>query len=91
MYYTIVTNKYNIGDVYWRVFEGVIREHMMNNFSKFFLFSTVVKCKIDNEDVSISVSGIDNCVPLYKFDNGDWFYYRYCNRKKNPRLYVSSR
>ena len=82
MYYNIVTNKYNIGDVYWCDFEETIREYMVNNSCKFNFFSTNVKCKINNEDISISVDKIDGYAPLHKFDNGGWFYYRYCNSKK---------
>ena len=36
--YNIITNKYNIGDVYWCDFEETIRECMVNNYSKFHLF-----------------------------------------------------
>ena len=83
MYYNIVTNKYNIGDVYWCDFEETIREYIVNNSCKFNFFSTIVKCKINNEDISILVENIDGYVPLYKFDDDDaWIYYRYCNSKK---------
>ena len=84
MYYNIVTNKYNIGDVYWCDFEETIREYMVNNSCKFNFFSTIVKCKKNNEDISILVDNIDGYVPLYKFDDDDdaWIYYRYCNSKK---------
>ena len=37
---------------------------------------------MNNEDISILVDKIDGYVPLYKFDNGGWFYYGYCNSKK---------
>ena len=53
MYYNIVTNKYNIGDVYWCDFEETIREYMVNNSCNFNFFSTIVKSKINNEDISI--------------------------------------
>ena len=39
MYYNIVTNKHNIGDVYWCDFEEMIREYMLNISSKFNFFS----------------------------------------------------
>ena len=81
MYYNIVTNKYNIGDVYWCDFEETIREYMVNNYSKFNFFSIIVKCKMNNEDISISVNQLDDYIPLYKFDD-DWIYYRFCNSKK---------
>ena len=76
MFYNIITNKYNVGDVYWCDFEETIREYMVNNSLKFNFSSTIVKCKLNNEDISILVDKIDGYVPLYKFNNGGWFYYR---------------
>ena len=38
MYYNNITNKYNIGDVYWCDFEETIREYLVNNSSKFNFF-----------------------------------------------------
>ena len=82
MYYNIITNKYNIGDVYWSDFEETIREYVVNNYSKFHFFSTVVKCKLNNNDISILVSKMDGYVSLYRFDESGWISYRYCNGKK---------
>ena len=82
MYYNIITNKYNIGDVYWCDFEETIREYMVNTYSKFYFFSTLVKCKLNNNDISILVSKMDGYAPLYRFDDSGWIYYRYCNSKK---------
>ena len=82
MYYNIVTNKYNIGDVYWCDFEETIREYIANNYSKFYVFSTVVKRKLKNDDISISVSKMDGYALLYRFDDSGWIHYRYCNSKK---------
>ena len=45
MYYDIVTNKCNIGDVYWCDFEKTIQEHLLDNSSKFNAFSTTIKCE----------------------------------------------
>ena len=69
MYHNIVTNKYNIGDVHWCDFEETIREYIVNNYSKFHFFSTVVKCKLNNDDRSILASKMDGYVPLYRFDD----------------------
>ena len=57
---------------------------MVNNSSKFDLSTITVKCKINNEDITILVDNLDCYVPLYKFDDDDeaWIYYRYCNSKK---------
>ena len=82
MYYNIVTNKYNIGDVYWCDFEETTREYMVKNYSKFQFFSTVVNCKLNNDDISILVDKMDGYVPLCRFDDSGWIYYRYCNSKK---------
>ena len=82
MYYNIIINKYNIGDVYWCDFEETIRKYMNNNYSKFIFFSTIVKCNINNNDESILVDDINSYVLLYRFDNGDSFYYTFCNSKK---------
>ena len=77
MYYNIVTNKYNIGDVYWCNFEETIREYMVNISSNFTFFSTIVKCKRNNADIGILVNNIDGYAPLYKFNDDNWIYYRY--------------
>ena len=82
MYYNIVTNKYNIGDVFWSDFEKTIYENMNENRTKFYTFTIVVRCKLDNEDISISVDGNEVNVPLYKFDDRGWVCYRYCKSKK---------
>ena len=82
MYYNIVTNKHNIGDVYWCDFEETIRDYMVNNSSNFKFFSTIVKCNINIEDIIILVDNTDGYAPLYKFNDDDWIYYRYCNSKK---------
>ena len=55
MYYNIVTNNFNIGDVYWYDFEKTIHEHMKENTIKFYTFSVVVRCNLNDEDISISV------------------------------------
>ena len=81
MYYNIITNKYNIRDVYWDDFEATLHEYMMNKSYNFQFFSTLVKCKINNEDISTSVNNIYGYAPLYKFGDNGWIY-RYCNSKK---------
>ena len=45
IFYNIITNKYNIGDVYWCDFEETIREYMMNNSSKFNFFLLLLNVK----------------------------------------------
>ena len=82
MYYNIITNKYNIGDVFWSDFEKTIYEYMNENRTKFYTFSILVRCKLDNEDISISVDGNEIDIPLYRFDDCGWVCYRYCKHKK---------
>ena len=81
-HYNIVTDKYNIGDVFWSDFEKIIYEYMNENRSKFYSFSILVKCKLDNEDINISVDGNKIYVPLYKFDGHSCFCYKYCQSRK---------
>ena len=66
MYYNIITNQCNIGEVYWCDFQQMIYEYMVNNSCKFNFFSTIVNCKIENEDISILVGKIYGYVPLKK-------------------------
>ena len=90
MYYNIVTNKYNIGEVFWSDFEKTIYEYMNENRTKFYTLCITVRCELDNEDISISVDGNEVDVPLYRFDDCGWVCYRYCIRKK-VRDYVFHR
>ena len=90
MYYIIITNKYNICDVFWSDFEKTIYEYMNENRTKFYTFSILVRCKQDNEDISISADANEVDVPLYRFDDCGWVCYTYCKSKKNTRLYISS-
>ena len=55
---------------------------MNENRTKFYTFSILVRCKLDNEDISISVDGNEVDVPLYRFDDCGWVCYRYCKSKK---------
>ena len=82
MYYNIITNKYNIGDVYWCDFEKTIHEYLRENTIKFNTFSVVVKCKLNDEDISISVDSGKGYAPLYRFPDSGWICYKYCKSKK---------
>ena len=81
MYYNIVTNKNNIGDVFWSDFEKTIYEYMNENRTKFYTFCIAVRFKLDNEDISVSVEGNEVDVRLYRFDDCGWVCYRYCKSK----------
>ena len=59
----------------------------MKHHRKFNFFSTIVKCKIDNEDISIFVDKIHGYVPYYQFvddydDDYYRIYYKYYNTEK---------
>ena len=82
MYYIIITSKYNIGDVYWGDIENVIHEYMDENSTKFYGFPVVVRCKLNDEDISNTVDGHKGYAPLYLFSDSGWFYYRHCKSKK---------
>ena len=82
MYHNIVINKYNIGDVLWRDFENIIQDYIKDHDKKFYYFTILVKCKLDDENLNISIDNIGGSVFLYKFkDIGDIFY-EYCQSKK---------
>ena len=84
MYYNITLNKHNIGDVYWCDLVEMIYEYMTINSYKFRKFSTVVKCTIDNKDISILIDKIEGYIPLYKLynDEEEWIHLNYLNGYK---------
>ena len=82
MYYNIVINKYNNGDVLWKDFENIIRDYINDYNNKFNTFSIKVDFKLDNEDFSISIDNIEGEIPLYKLHNIGWIYYKFCQSKK---------
>ena len=55
---------------------------MNENRTKFCTFCIVARCKLDNENISISVDGNEVDVLLYRFDDCGWVCYRYCESKK---------
>ena len=82
MYYNIITNKYNIGDVYWSDIETIIHEYIKDNSTKFCSFTILFRCKLNGEDEIISDDGGELYVPLYRFDDSGGVFYRYCKSKK---------
>ena len=82
VHYNIVTNKYNIGNVYWDDFEKTIHEYMKENTIKFYAFSVVIRFKQNDVDISISVDSEEGYATLYKFPNSGWICYKYCKSKK---------
>ena len=78
----MVTNNYNNGDVFRSDFEKTIYKQLKENRTEFYAFFVVVKCKLDNDDIYISVEGDEVGVPSYRFDDCGWVCYRYCKSKK---------
>ena len=77
MTYNIVTNKYNIGNVYWVDFKTTIEKYIKENNTKFLSFTMVVRCKLNDEDIFISIDNKPGNAPLYEFHDGERIYYKY--------------
>ena len=45
---------------------------MKENTIKFYTFYVVVRCKLNDEDISISVDSGKGHVPLYRFPDSGW-------------------
>ena len=81
-YNNFVINKYYIGDVLWKDFQNIIHDYINDYNSKFNSFSVLVNFILDNENMSISIDNIEGEIPLYKFKNSGWIYYKFCQSKK---------
>ena len=77
-----VINKYYIGDVLWRDFENIIHDYINDYNNKFNSFSIKIDFQLNNENISNSVDNINGEIPLYKFKNIGWIYYKFCQSKK---------
>ena len=75
-------NKYYIGDVLRKDYENTIRDYIIDYNNKFNSFSIVVKFQLNKENMSISIDKIEGEIPLYKFKNSGWIYYKFCQGKK---------
>ena len=82
VYYNIVSNKFNIGNILWSDFENIIHEYIKENSTIFYAFSVLVKSKLVDKDLNNCADNPEGFVPLYKFDNSGWIYYKYCRSKK---------
>ena len=78
----IVINKYHIGDVLWKDFENIIRDYIKEYNCKFYSFSIKIDYQLNNENNTISISNIEGEIPLYRFKNIGWIYYKFCQSKK---------
>ena len=78
----IVINKYHIGDVLFKDFENIIRDYINEYNNKFYSFSIKIDFELNNENYTISIDNIEGQIPLYKFKNIGWIYYKFCQSKK---------
>ena len=81
-YYNFVINKYNIGDVFWSDFENIIHDYIKDCDNKLYSFTILVKCKLNDENINISVDNIEGIVFLYRFKDIGSVFYEYCQSKK---------
>ena len=77
-----VIKKYYIGDVLWKDFQNIIRDYINDYNNKFNSFSILVNFQLDKENKNISTDNIEGEIPLYKFKNSGWIYYKFCQSKK---------
>ena len=81
-YNNFIVNKYYIGDVLWKDFQKIIRDYINEYNNKFNSFSILVNFQLDKENMSISVDNIEGEIPLYKFKNSGWIYYKFCQSRR---------
>ena len=78
-YNIFVINEYYIGEALWKDFENIIRDYIKEYNFKFNSSIVLINFKIDNkENIRISVDNIEGRVPLYKFKNSGYIYYKFC-------------
>ena len=81
-YNNFVINKYHIGNLLWRDFEDVIKNYIDEYNNKFKSFSIKIDLQLNNTNISFSIDNIEGEVPLYKFKDIGWVYYKFCQSKK---------
>ena len=88
MYKNVVINKYNIGNIPFSDFENIIQKYIIDYNKKFNLFSILIKCNFNQEDIFKSINNKTNYVFLYKFkDLGPIFYNYYQSKKARDFIY----
>ena len=81
-YNNFVINKYYIGNLLWRDFEDVIKNYIDEYNNKFKSFSIKIDLQLNNTNISFSIDNIEGEIPLYKFKDIGWVYYKFCQSKK---------
>ena len=59
-----VINKYHIGDVFFKDFENIVHEYMIEYNCKFDIFSKIISFEFHNEKKSISIDNTEGEIPL---------------------------
>ena len=88
MYYNIVINKYDTGEVYFSNFENVIQKYINDYNKKFNLFSILIRCKFDQENIFISINNKTNYVFLYKFKDIGPIFINIVRVKKREIIFI---
>ena len=81
-YNNFVINKYYIGNLLWRDFEDVVKNYIDEYNNKFNSFSIKIDLQLNNTNISFSIDNIEGEIPLYKFKDIGWVYYKFCQSKK---------
>ena len=77
-----VINKYHIGDIFFKDFENIIHDYINEYNCKFYCFYIKIDFQLNNENYTISIDNIEGQIPLYKFKNIGWIYYKFSQSKK---------
>ena len=80
----IVINKHYIDDVIWCNLVEVIYDYMSAHRNKFEIFTTTIKCRIDEKNICIPINKISGYVSFFKYDDNpeQWLYLKNLNRHK---------
>ena len=81
-YNKFVINKYHIGKILWKDFENIIKDYIDKYNNKFNSFSIKIDLQLNNTNISFSIDNIEGEIPLYKFKDIGWVYYKFCQSKK---------
>ena len=81
-YNNFVINKYHIGDILWKDFESIIKDYIDKYNNKFNSFSIKIDLQLNNTNISFSIDNVEGEIPLYKFKDIGWVYYKFCQSKK---------
>ena len=81
-YNNFVINKFYIGEVLWKNFQNIIQDYINDYNNKFDYFSILLNFQLDKENMSISIDNVEGQIPLYKFKNSGWIYYKFSQSRR---------